>query len=80
LIEEFVDTNFPTEEWPELRIGQVLTALMYSGVQNPEAAKVVTDYITNNGPNSKVSKAARMVEDLTPEEKAALIKKLGLDV
>lgn len=77
-VEDFVNTNFALNEWPTLKVGQVLTGLMYAGVRNPEAVAIIKEYIDKNAPNTKVSKAANMVESLTPEEKAALIKRLGL--
>jgi hypothetical protein len=77
-IEEFVETNFPEAEWPKLRVGQVLTALMYAGVQNPSAVEIVTNYITMNGPNTAVDKVAKQVANMSDEDKQALIRRLGL--
>lgn len=78
MVEDFTNEHFPLEEWPTLKVGHVITGLMYAGVKNEDAPEIVAKYIAENAPNSKVNKAAKAIDDLTPEEKQALIKRLGL--
>ena len=77
-IEDFTEAHFPVSEWPEMKVGQLLTGLFYAGLKNPEAPELVQEYMRNNAPNSKVNKAAQAIENLSDEDKAALIKRLGL--
>jgi hypothetical protein len=77
-IERFATTHFPLETWPKLSVNQILTGLMYAGVESDDAPARVQRYIIEGAPNSIVNKVASAVESLTEDERGLLLKKLGI--
>jgi hypothetical protein len=74
-IEELMD-KFPRAQFPSLRRGSVLTAIVAIGLEADDIYEKIVAYLEKEVPDKNVQKAATLISSMTQEQKEILKRQL----